>query len=246
MRTRFILLVGLVILLLAVPAAAQEAGAKYSEKTFQVGEKPYLHVKTVSGNITLVGWEKPGEILVQYRVVGDNVKPLFEQNGDEVFVREDHENSGFFGGSSGSVNFKVFLPWQALVEAKSVSGSVKIDKLGGALEAKTVSGNIQFAMVAAADVTVTSVSGSIDGRFEQPFEGNLQAKSISGDIDLQFAGGANARFRASSISGGIDSKLKLEEMESKKGYGSSSVSGRIGAGAGKVSLSTISGAIEVR
>ena len=144
------------------------------------------------------------------------------------------------------MHYKVFLPWKALVEAKSVSGSIKIEKLGGSVEAKTVSGNIEFAMMTAADMDVTSVSGDINGSFEQLFDGNLRAKSISGDIELHFAGGANARFRASSISGGIDSKLKLEEMESKKGYGSSSISGRIGAGNGKMALSTISGGIEVR
>ena len=71
-------------------------------------------------------------------------------------------------------------------------------------------------------------------------------KAISGNIDLQFLGGADARFRASSISGGIESKLKLEEMESKKGYGSATLSGRIGAGKGKVTLSTISGEITIR
>ena len=66
MRKHSLILIGLALLLLAAPLAGQEA-AKYSEKSFSVGEKAYLHVKTISGNITVVGWEKPDQILVQYQ-----------------------------------------------------------------------------------------------------------------------------------------------------------------------------------
>ena len=245
MRKPALLLFGLALLLLTAPLAGQEA-AKYSEKSFTVGEKAYLHVKTISGNITVVGWEKPDQMLVQYRVVGENVKPVFEQTGDEVFVKEDHQERGFFGGSSGSVNFKVFVPAAALLEGKTVSGNIKLEKLAGSMEVKTVSGNIGFSLTNGGDVEIASVSGEINGQIGKMFDTSLAVKAISGNIDLKFLGGADARFRASSISGGIDSMLKLEEMESKKGYGSATLSGRIGAGKGKVTLSTISGEITIR
>ncbi len=245
MRKHSLILTGLVILLLAAPLAGQEA-AKYSEKSFTVGEKAYLHVKTISGNITVVGWDNPGQMLVQYRVAGENVEPVFEQSGDEVFLKEKHQEHGFFGGDSGSVHFKVFVPAAALLESKTVSGNIRLEKLAGSLEAKTVSGNIEFSLTNGGDVEIASVSGEINGQVGKLFDTSLTVKAISGNIDLQFLGGADARFRASSISGGIDSKLKLEEMESKKGYGSATLSGRIGAGKGKVTVSTISGEITIR
>lgn len=242
---RKILQASTLILLLAVALAAAATG-QVTEKTLTVTDKAYLHVKTVSGDIQVTGWAKSGEVYVKATIDGKNVKPVIEQKDGQIYLSELHDNPGFFGGSSGSVHFTVFVPAAAVVEGKSVSGTVKLEKLAGPVDFKTVSGDIALSLTGASDCDLSAVSGNITVQADAFYNAALSAKSISGGVDLVFSRGADARLRTSSISGEIDCKLKLEDAESKKGYGSTGLAGRIGSGTGRIELSTISGDITVR
>ena len=215
-------------------------------KTFKVPEKTILIVKTISGNVEIAAGPKTDEVRVEATVEGKNVTPVIEQKDGEILVHESHENQGYFGGSSGSVHFKITLPSQAVVDGKTVSGEVKLLHLNGSVEFKSVSGPIQFVGAPRGDVDLASVSGDVSCQLEHRFATSLSIKNISGNITLQLPQGADARCKLGSISGEIDCGAKLEEKESNKGYGSVSVSGRFGDGSGKIQLKTISGDISIR
>ncbi len=65
---------------------------------------------------------------------------------------------GFWGGDSinVSVDYKVWVPEQAAVEVKSVSGDVKVAPIGGAAKIGSVSGNVELGGAAGADVDLVS------------------------------------------------------------------------------------------
>jgi len=234
-RPTLIVMLAILVLSVAVSAATQ---------TFKVGDRVVLRIKTVSGNISVTGWEKP-EVKVDSVVVGDNVKPEVTQRDGEIVIREIHDNPGFFG-SSGSVNFKIFAPAGAMVDGKSISGSVTLERLNGAVEFKTVSGELSLTAAAPSDVDLASVSGGVVCRLDKRYANSLAISNVSGDIELVLAGGGDAYCRLSTISGDLTVKQKMEEAETKKGYGSEKVTGRLGQGSGKITLSTVSGDIVLR
>jgi Putative adhesin len=100
---------------------------------------------------------------------------------------------------------------------KTVSGDVRIDRVGGALRFTTVSG----------DVTARSVGGSVDGkavsgdvRLESTREGNVSVQSVSGDIEVGVEAGTNLEVDAGSVSGDLDSEIPLgSEPGAAEGFG---------------------------
>jgi DUF4097 and DUF4098 domain-containing protein YvlB len=89
---------------------------------------------------------------------------------------------------------------------KTVSGDVRLDRVGGNLRFTTVSG----------DVLVRSVGRSVEGkavsgdvRLESTREGNVAVQSVSGDIEVGVEPGTNLDVDAGSVSGDLDSEVPL-------------------------------------
>lgn len=221
------------------------AWAAAEEKTLKVPGNVVVSVRTLSGDIRVTGWDNSGEILVKSRVDGPGVKPVVEQKEGRVTISEGRDNPAFFGGG-GSVHFEIMAPRGAVVEGKSVSGTISLDGLQNRLDFKTVSGDIVVRNASSSDVELKSVSGDIDCQVSAPFSAVLAVESVSGNVSVAFLKGCDARFRADSIGGDIDSKMKLQEVEKKEGFGFTRFSGRQGNGTGKVELKTIGGNIEIR
>jgi DUF4097 and DUF4098 domain-containing protein YvlB len=89
---------------------------------------------------------------------------------------------------------------------KTVSGDVRIDRVGGDLTLATVSG----------DATVRSVGGSVEGktvsgdvRLESVREGHVTLQSVSGDLEVGVETGTNLDVDAGSVSGELSSEVPL-------------------------------------
>jgi hypothetical protein len=89
---------------------------------------------------------------------------------------------------------------------KTVSGDVRLDRVGGNLRFTTVSG----------DVLVRSVGRSVEGkavsgdvRLESTREGNVGVQSVSGDIEVGVEPGTNLDVDAGSVSGDLNSDVPL-------------------------------------
>ena len=88
------------------------------------------------------------------------------------------------------------------------------------LEANTMSGQI------AADVTLRA-------------GGDVRVRTMSGDVTLRLPAGSDAQVRLQSTSGAVRSEF--ESLRTAKAPASHTVSGNVGAGTGRVSVSTMSG-----
>jgi hypothetical protein len=93
-------------------------------------------------------------------------------------------------------------------EIKTVSGDVRLRKVGGELRVQTVSGDVTAASVGTG-ATLKSVSG--DARIESVREGRVTVQSVSGDIEVGVAPGTNLDVDAGSVSGDLSSEVPLAD-----------------------------------
>lgn len=147
---------------------------------------------------------------------------------------------------------------------KSLSGDITLDGVAGDVTANTVSGELQ-----ARDIDGTVKFGSVSGALTlaESVLGSLSAETVSGqvtaDVSLDARGlGTRGRAKVSTLSGdvtlrlpaGTDAAVKLTSMSgrvrgdfdtlrSATAPGAHTVSGSVGAGTGRVSVNTVSGAI---
>ncbi len=146
----------------------------------------------------------------------DGVVKIYSDFGD-YFKRKRSWNNNF----NTELNYVVYVPKNANLEVKSISGSLQADSFNGDLTTNLISGNITI----------------------KKYNGKLHLKTISGDVDVAVR---KAKINAKTVTGTIYSDLNIDtKYHQNKSYGSK-IKGTVNNGDTPLYLSTISGNIYMR
>lgn len=175
-------------------------------KTFKVGANGSLDLAAISGDVVVnegggdtitveavkhVRSKSPEEAKQQMA----NVNVLMSQAGARVEVRVDYAGRN----NHASVDFTVTAPAGTAVNARSISGDVRVANIQGEVRAESISGDVSTTGTPNL-VQIKTVSGDLElsgvsGRDQ------LTVSTISGDLTLK---GVKARsINAESVSGGV-------------------------------------------
>ncbi len=204
-----------------------EQTERFSRKV-KLGRDGRLSISNIAGDITVTaGSGDDVSIEAVKRTTGDReelarVQILVDERPGRVEVRTEHEqNRRDRNGRSDhvAVDYTVTLPATASVDMHSVSGSLKVTGMRGAIRAESISGD-----VTATDSPKIEVAKSVSGNVTLSgvsTEGDLAAASISGTVsahglkahglDLNTISGSIKltdvtceRLFAKSVSGGVE------------------------------------------
>lgn len=142
-----------------------------------------------------------------------------------------------------------------------VEGDITLVELGGRTDAKTVSGNID-AQAVAGELRVNTVNGELT--VVSGTAAALNAKTISGGVTLDLSGTTPAEVKVNTVSGDVVVRLPqpadttveagstnghfssaFDELTLGGSWGAKKLSGKLGAGTGRLQVSTVSGAISL-
>lgn len=132
----------------------------------------------------------------------------------------------------------------------SLSGPVRADTVSGNLEAQAVTGDLRFNSVSG-DLTVVegsgpsvradSVSGSMIVDLDPDGPTDVSLTSVSGEIAIRLAHPADAEVEANTASGTISNAFDGLRVHGQ--WGAHKITGRLGAGIGRLRATTVSGSI---
>jgi hypothetical protein len=132
----------------------------------------------------------------------------------------------------------------------SLSGSVRADTVSGNLEAQAVTGDLRFNSVSG-DLTVVegsgpsvraeSVSGSMIVDLDPDGPTDVRLTNVSGEIAIRLPHPADADIEANTASGSISNAFDGLRVHGQ--WGAHKITGRLGAGTGKLRATTVSGSI---
>ncbi|MGW2645459.1 DUF4097 family beta strand repeat-containing protein [Streptomyces sp. NPDC001393] len=127
------------------------------------------------------------------------------------------------------------------VHADTVSGNVEAQAVTGDLRFKSVSGDLTVVEGSGRSVRADSVSGSmiVDLDPDGPTEVNLT--SVSGEIAIRLPHPADAEVEANTASGTISNAFDGLRVHGQ--WGAHKITGRLGAGTGRLRATTVSGSI---
>ncbi len=217
-------------LIAAAPLLAEQKSEEKFEKTVALNRTGKLFLNNLSGRIEIMTW-KDAQVKIEALKISkaDTVEKArenaaqvtIEVGGDanrvSVEVKYPKRTAGFWGGDSlkVSVDFKVWVPEQAAIDLKSVSGDIRVAPLGGPAKIKCVSGDVDLRGATGADIdlvsgslTLANIAGdvflkAISGNIGvTAVKGSVAVEAVSGDIELLDVSEA-AKINAKSINGNI-------------------------------------------
>lgn len=210
----------------AAAANAQDTNSWTWSGTLAEGRTVYLHnvngsvhFETGTGNaveVTAVKrWRRgdPDDVRIEARTVGGS-------NGDVLICafwnpRATCDADGYNGGSRErwndrndvSVEFTVRVPAFARVEARTVNGGIRIDRVQGSIRARTVNGDVE-AHSSGGRVSATTVNGDVlvSGRVE---EGGVEYSTVNGGITIELPADVNFDVDLSTVNGRISTDFPI-------------------------------------
>ncbi|KAB1144410.1 DUF4097 family beta strand repeat protein [Streptomyces luteolifulvus] len=132
----------------------------------------------------------------------------------------------------------------------AVSGPVRADTVSGNLEAQAVTGDLRFNSVsgdltvvegAGSSVRADSVSGSMIVDLDPDGPTDISLTSVSGEIAIRLPAPADAEVEANTASGTISNAFDGLRVHGQ--WGAHKITGRLGAGTGRLRATTVSGSI---
>ncbi len=200
---------------------AQNERDAYRTELFQTSATPIVNVSTMGGFVNVYGHDQD-EVKVQMFVQrgGRYLSPsdtdlsefeiLIEQDGNRVTASATHEGTGwsrvFRTNRPLSVSFKVYVPTESVVDARTSGGSMSAEDLanelklrtsGGSVSAKNVHGEVDL-HTSGGSVNINNLSGNI---FARTSGGSINADRLVGNAELRTSGGTiNIKNSAAKIS----------------------------------------------
>ena len=240
-----------VLLALAVYPLGLSAKEKFEQKFDKIEDLARdgkIMISNISGSIEVRTWAEAkvkieankvseAKTLEKAKENADKVQIVVEKTGGILRIETKYPEHKDGGESlSVSVYYKIWVPEKASLKAKSVSGGLTVEGLGGALESNVVSGNVTLSKIMGdVDSTVTSgtvnvsdVTGTVNlrtisgGVTAERIKGSVEAETTSGAIRMRDIVGAKS-IRAKVLSGNItyegelakDGKYTLEALSGR-------------------------------
>ena len=229
MRNLKVIVIAAVLALLFLSVAVMAADEKYEEKfnkTETIALDGKVMISNISGNVTVKTWDK-GEVKIDaVKMSRASSLEKAKENAQQVAIEVTNADNavhikvkypeGHHEGLNVSINFDLMIPAKAALDATSVSGDVKVEKIGGPLKAGTVSG----------DVTVLGAAKDVDAK---TVSGDVQVSNVTGDAYLKTVSG---EVKADHIVGSIDAEtvsgnVELTDISAAKTVSGKALSGNV-------------------
>ena len=140
-----------------------------------------------------------------------------------------------------SVDYTITLPRFLKINVNNLGGNVTLDSIDNDVTVMNNSGNVTLRNILGSAVIVL-VAGTIEGEVTLPLNGVIDMTTLSGDINLDIPVNTSATFSAAVSIGNISvSNLVLQNEV----VTSTSLSGTLGSGQGRITLETQFGNISV-
>ncbi|HEX4091858.1 MAG TPA: DUF4097 family beta strand repeat-containing protein [Trebonia sp.] len=127
------------------------------------------------------------------------------------------------------------------VEAETMSGEIAARDIDGEVRFTSMSGGLVLADGLLDSLEANTMSGQIAADVTLRAGGDVHVSTMSGDVTLRLPAGSDAEVRLHSTSGAV--RTEFDTLAAVKAPASHTVSGNVGAGTGRVSVSTMSGSV---
>lgn len=208
-----------------------------------------VEVRGHNGRINVVGTDSP-QITMIARVRGrerdGNAESIIDATleGDTLVVRERGRKRSiriFPFGETTQIEFELTVPRRIELEAQTTNGRLEVEGVDGEIELTTVNGRINVSTPGNAELSATTVNGSIRAEFQNRFRG-AQLSTINGAIAIEVPQDASLDLDIKQINGSFQTDLPVIVESSSR----QSSRGSLHGGRYPLEIDTINGSVSLR
>ncbi|GAA5216251.1 DUF4097 domain-containing protein [Corallincola platygyrae] len=130
---------------------------------------------------------------------------------------------------------------------QAVSGDIETDTKATTVKLEAVSGDINADIHQAQQITMNVVNGDIEAKVRNGKAPEVTIATVNGDADLYLPADTSARVSASAVAGGDINNEISDERAIEEEYGpGSSLTTKLGAGAGKIEFTSVNGDLTLK
>jgi hypothetical protein len=218
----------------------------FSEELSETGGQ--LNLMAEIGEVTIEGSDGRS-VHVEAQLQGMTIE--LQRQGDVVTVRIEQEErdlleklTALFGSPRQKAIVTVHVPYDCAVQAKTVTGKLRLSHLGAPVVATVVTGQNSLA----------DLSGPVDARVTTgalTYAGALSAEqhrfaAVTGSIRLALTEEPNGRLQARALTGDAHCDFPLTEANVKQIVPGKQLRGIIGAGVGHLDIRVVTGSIHIK
>lgn len=244
--------VALGLALTAIAHAAPYPFKASLDETHPIQPGGAVSVANVSGGVTVRTWDQPEVRITAEKSArtGEELKQIelaIDASARGVHIRVTlPRRSGWwwFTGSPirAAVQFTLWVPRTASVDAGTVNGDVVIEGVTGKTYAHTINGRVRASGPLGA-AKLSTVSGAITAAPTLlPPNARLDLQCINGSITVTLPANVSATLDAATVNGAVHCGLPIRATERNLRH----VSGTIGAGGAEIRASTVNGSVHIR
>ncbi len=127
------------------------------------------------------------------------------------------------------------------VDANTLSGDIEAQSIDGSITFHSVSGDLTLAGGSVGRVDANTVSGRITADIDLDDAGDMRVATVSGEVAVRLPAQTDARVDLRSTAGKVRSGF--DSLSCSRNPGSNAVTGTLGAGSGRLSVTTMSGSV---
>lgn len=191
--------------------------------TVSLSESCPVEIRTASGDIAVIDLDHG------VRVYGASGNVKLERIEGVVEIST----------SSGDIEILSVKSPSLVVENKS--GDIELDIVEGNLNVRTASGDVSALHIVARTLAIEAVSGDVNVEVPGAFDGTLSIRTVQGDTRVKVGSESSARVTLATLNGDVSCDLDLAEKHNQD----KRITGTIGAGAGTIDISAVSGDVHL-
>ncbi|MDR3689045.1 MAG: DUF4097 family beta strand repeat-containing protein [Fimbriimonas sp.] len=227
-------------------ATIEEARAKADTFTLVIEESDHIveiRQPDVNGISVDLEIQLPGHANVDIKADSGDIQVVDTKGGCRLDGRSGNITlrglDGIVEVSTSSGNISIEDSAGASVTMENKSGNIRAVRTKGNLKARTASGDITVTSSSGKVVSIETVSGNVTVDLEEAISGTLNVRTVNGNAMIGVPDGNDCRVSLSTLRGNVHSSIALED----EARAESRVTGKLGAGAGTLDVSAVTGNI---
>jgi DUF4097 and DUF4098 domain-containing protein YvlB len=229
-------------------AQNRESLSEEFDQTYPLSRTGRVSLENINGDVTIGVWDR-NEVRVRAtkrastRARLDEARVTVTADAECVRIKTEYEPGE--RNNVASVEYVISVPRTARLDRIAIiNGDVNIENVTGTINAATINGTL-VARGLDGGARLSTINGRIEATFNALRETSETAvESINGSINLIIPSDANATVRARVHQGSISNDFNIPVRRGRF-YGTS-LSARLGAGAARLNINNLHGAISLR